>query len=129
MLPRHIGHEQRSARLLLQVCDRWRVPNDCGNWPKSWREHGSIHRSNELNPAALLRLLERCDAIRKPERFEEALLACECDARGRLGFEASAYPQRQRLSGTLHAALAVETTPSPRQPPSADSKAKPLVTP
>ena len=61
--------------------------------------------------AALLRLLERCDAIRKPGRFEEALLACECDARGRLGFEQTPYPQRQRLSGALQAALAVETAP------------------
>ena len=112
VLPRHIGHEQRSARLLLQVCDRWRVPNDCKELAEVVaREHGNIHRSHELNPAALLRLLERCDAIRKPGRFEEALLACECDARGRLGFEQTPYPQRQRLSGALQAALAVETAP------------------
>ena len=112
VLPRHIGHEQRSARLLLQVCDRWRVPNDCKELAEVVaREHGNIHRSHELNPAALLRLLERCDAIRKPGRFEEALLACECDARGRLGFEQAPYPQRQRLSGALQAALAVETAP------------------
>lgn len=112
VLPRHIGHETRSARLLLQVCERWRVPNDCKELAEVVaREHGNIHRSGELNPAALLRLLERCDAIRKTERFEQALLACECDARGRLGFEESAYPQRQRLSGALQAALAVETAP------------------
>ena len=112
VLPRHIGHEQRSVRLLLQVCDRWRVPNDCKELAEVVaREHGNIHRSGELNAAALLRLLERCDAIRKPERFEEALLACECDARGRLGFEDAAYPQRPRLGGALQAALAVETAP------------------
>ena len=112
VLPRHIGHEQRSARLLLQVCERWRVPNDCKELAEVVaREHGNIHRSGELNPAALLRLLERCDAVRKPRRFEEALQACECDARGRLGFEEAAYPQRQRLAGALHAALAVETAP------------------
>jgi tRNA nucleotidyltransferase (CCA-adding enzyme) len=112
VLPRHIGHEQRSARLLLQVCERWRVPNDCKELAEVVaREHGNIHRSGELNPAALLRLLERCDAVRKPRRFEEALQACECDARGRLGFEEAAYPQRQRLAGALQAALAVETAP------------------
>ena len=112
VLPRHIDHEQRSVDLLLDVCERWRVPNDCKELAEVVaREHGNIHRSSELNPAAVLRLLERCDAIRKPERFEEALLACECDARGRLGFEESAYPQRQRLSGALQAALAVETAP------------------
>ena len=88
------------------------MPNDCKELAEVVaREHGNIHRSHELNPAALLRLLERCDAIRKPGRFEEALLACECDARGRLGFEQTPYPQRQRLSGALQAALAVETAP------------------
>ena len=112
VLPRHIDHERRSVDLLLDVCERWRVPNDCKELAEVVaREHGNIHRSSELNPAAVLRLLERCDAIRKPERFEEALLACECDARGRLGFAESAYPQRQRLSGALQAALAVETAP------------------
>ena len=112
VLPRHIDHERRSVDLLLDVCERWRVPNDCKELAEVVaREHGNIHRSSELNPAALLRLLERCDAIRKPERFEEALQACECDARGRLGFEESPYPQRQRLGGALQAALAVETAP------------------
>jgi tRNA nucleotidyltransferase (CCA-adding enzyme) len=112
VLPRHIDHERRSVDLLLDVCERWRVPNDCKELAEVVaREHGNIHRSSELNPAALLRLLERCDAIRKPERFEEALQACECDARGRLGFGESPYPQRQRLSGALQAALAVETAP------------------
>lgn len=112
MLPRHIGHEQRSAQLLRGVCERLRVPVDCRELADVVaREHGNIHRSGEVNAAALLRLLERCDAIRKPARFEDVLLACECDARGRLGFEESAYPQRARLLAALHAARAVETAP------------------
>ena len=112
MLPRHIDHEQRSAKLLQTVCDRWRVPNDSKELADVVaREHGNIHRSGALNAAAVLRLLERCDAIRKPARFAEALLACECDARGRTGFENTAYPQRQRLQAALDAALAVDTAP------------------
>ena len=112
VLPRHIGHEQRSARLLQAVCDRWRVPNDCKELADVVaREHGNIHRSSDLNAAAVMRLLERCDAIRKPERFTEALLACECDARGRTGLQAQPYPQRLRLQAALNAALAVNTAP------------------
>ena len=112
VLPRHIGHEQRSARLLQAVCDRWRVPNDCKELADVVaREHGNIHRSSDLNAAAVMRLLERCDAIRKPERFTEALLACECDARGRTGLQALPYPQRLRLQAALDAALAVNTAP------------------
>ena len=56
-----------------------------------------------------MRLLERCDALRKPQRFGEILLACECDARGRLGFAETAYPQRARLAGALAAAQSVVT--------------------
>jgi tRNA nucleotidyltransferase (CCA-adding enzyme) len=53
--------------------------------------------------------LERCDAIRKPQRFEQVLQACECDARGRLGKQEEAYPQARRLQRALEAALAVPT--------------------
>ena len=62
-----------------------------------------------LNAAALVRLLERCDAFRKPARFADALLACECDSRGRLGMEENAYPQRPRLMAALAAAQGVDT--------------------
>jgi len=110
VLPRHIGHEQRSAQLLKPVCERWRVPNDCKELADIVaREHGNLHRSQEFGAAALMRLYERCDAIRKPERFAQALLACECDARGRLGFEERPYPQRERLWNGLQAALQVDT--------------------
>lgn len=109
-LPRHIGHEERSVRLLRGVCERLRVPTDCRELADVVaREHGNIHRSSELGAAALVRLLERCDAFRKPQRFADVLLACECDARGRLGLEDSAYPQRERLAQALLAAQAVAT--------------------
>ncbi|MES2529794.1 MAG: multifunctional CCA addition/repair protein [Pseudomonadota bacterium] len=110
VLPRHIGHEQRSAKLLRGLCDRWRVPVELRELADVVaREHGNIHRSGELNAAALVRLLERCDAFRKPERFGQVLEACECDARGRLGFEERPYPQRDRLIAVLSAAQSVDT--------------------
>lgn len=106
LLPRHIGHEERSARLAKALAERWRVPVDCKELADVVaREHGNIHRSGDLNAAATVRLIERCDGYRRPERFEEVLLACEADARGRTGFETSAYPQRARLSAALQASL------------------------
>ena len=112
VLPRHINHETRSVDLLLPLCERLRVPLDCKELAVVVaREHGNIHRSMELNAQAVMRLLERCDAMRKPARFAQALLACECDARGRLGKQGDAYPQRARLSAALAAALAVATEP------------------
>ena len=112
VLPRHIGHEGRSVKLLLKVCDRLRVPSDCKELAEVVaREHGNIHRSAELNAEAVMRLLERCDAVRQAERFERVLQACECDARGRLGLADAAYPQAERLMLAQKAALSVETAP------------------
>ncbi len=112
VLPRHIGHEVRSEKLVRALCDRWKVPTECRELAEVVaREHGNVHRSAELNAAAVLRLLERCDALRRAERFEEALLACECDARGRAGKEDEPYPQRPRLAAALRAALSVDTAP------------------
>jgi tRNA nucleotidyltransferase (CCA-adding enzyme) len=112
VLPRHIGHEARSVRLLKGLCQRLRPPQECAELAEVVaREHGNIHRSADLTPDATLRLLERCDALRKPQRMAEALLACECDARGRLGFQDAAYPQRLRLWEALQSALSVETAP------------------
>ncbi len=110
VLPRHIGHEQRSVALVRDVCERLRVPLACRELAEVVaREHGNVHRSGEFGAAAVLRLIERCDAIRRPERFNEMLLACECDTRGRLGLEASAYPQRERLGRALDLARSIDS--------------------
>lgn len=110
ILPRHIGHEQRSVKLLQSICERWRVPVECKELAELVaREHGNIHQSLEFGAEAVLRLLVRCDALRRPERFAKALIACECDARGRLGFTEKPYPQRPRLLKLLAAAQSVDS--------------------
>jgi tRNA nucleotidyltransferase (CCA-adding enzyme) len=109
VLPRHIGHEGRSVDLLKPLCERLRVPNECRDLAVLVaREHGNIHRVMEMGAGALVRMFERCDALRKPARFAEALQACESDARGRLGFEAAEYPQAERLRVALVAARGVD---------------------
>jgi tRNA nucleotidyltransferase (CCA-adding enzyme) len=110
MLPRHIGHEQRSEKLTRAVCERWRVPVECKELAELVaREHGNIHQSGNFGAEAVLRLLVRCDALRRPERFLLALQACACDARGRLGKENEAYTQGQRLARLLQAAQSVNS--------------------
>jgi len=110
ILPRHLGHEQRSVELVDAVCDRWKVPVECRELAEVVaREHGAVHRCAEFGAAALVRLLERCDALRRPDRFNELLLACECDARGRLGLEEVPYTQRERLLAALASARSVDT--------------------
>ncbi len=110
-LPRHLGHEGRSVRLAHAMSERLRAPVECRELAEVVaREHGNIHRSEELNAAATLRLLERCDALRKPLRMAQILKACECDARGRLGLDESPYPQADRLQAALTVVLAVDTS-------------------
>jgi tRNA nucleotidyltransferase (CCA-adding enzyme) len=110
VLPRHIGHEQRSEKLTRALCTRWRVPVECKELAELVaREHGNIHQSLGFGAEAVLRLLVRCDAFRRPERFLLALQACECDARGRLGKEDEAYAQRPRLALLLKAAQSVDS--------------------
>jgi tRNA nucleotidyltransferase (CCA-adding enzyme) len=110
VLPRHIGHEQRSEKLTRALCTRWRVPVECKALAELVaREHGNIHQSGSFGADAVLRLLLRCDALRRPERFLLALQACECDARGRLGKEEEAYTQGPRLALLLKAAQSVDS--------------------
>lgn len=109
VLPRHIGHEQRSVQLLLKLCERWRVPADCKELAELVaREHGNIHQSGDFDTEAVLRLLVRCDALRRPERFLRALDACQCDAQGRLGKENLPYTQGSRLAKLLKAAQSID---------------------
>jgi tRNA nucleotidyltransferase (CCA-adding enzyme) len=109
-LPRHHGHEQRSAALIQQVCERLRVPVDCKELADVVaREHGHVHGSATLGAAALVRLFERCDALRRPDRFGWLLQACECDARGRGGREDIAYEPARRLPPLLQVARGIDT--------------------
>jgi tRNA nucleotidyltransferase (CCA-adding enzyme) len=110
--PRHVGHEERSVALIEALCARLRSPGE-------YRElgiivaryHGSAHRAFELKAATLLEMLEKTDAFRRAERFTQALLAFEADARGRLGLEAKPYPQRDYLQSLRDAAAAIKPTP------------------
>lgn len=107
--PRHHGHEAKSAELVRAVCERLRVPADCRDLAVAVaREHGLVHRAHELRPGTVVELLERVDAFRRPERFEEFLRACECDFRGRPGYENRPFPAPDRLRAALHAAQAVD---------------------
>jgi tRNA nucleotidyltransferase (CCA-adding enzyme) len=109
LLPRHYGHERRSEQLLEQLCVRLPVPNRFRDLALHVaRHHGVMHRAEELRPQTMLRLIRETDALRQPERFEEFLLACEADMRGRQGFEERAYPQAERLRVALRAARAVD---------------------
>ena len=107
--PRHSGHEERSVALIADLAARLRVPNDHRDLALIVaRYHGIAHRAFELRPATLLDFMERADAFRRPERFAQALLACEADSRGRTGMERKPYPQREYLLAAREAAAAIK---------------------
>lgn len=109
--PRHPGHEVASVRLVNELCERLRIPNDFRDLAVLVaRHHGVVHRAFELRPATLLELLEHTDALRRSQRFESFLLACEADARGRTGLEDRAYEQAAYLRGALAAVQTIAPT-------------------
>jgi tRNA nucleotidyltransferase (CCA-adding enzyme) len=109
LLPRHHGHEQRSEDLLEGLCSRLPVPNRFRDLARLVaRHHGTVHKAAELKPQTILRTIAAADGLRQPERFDEMLLACEADARGRKGLEDRAYPQADRLRLALRAAKSVD---------------------
>ena len=106
--PRHIAHEQRGLQLVERVCQRLKAPGQYRELAlKVCQYHTHCHRALELRGKTLLRLLQATDALRRAERFEAFLLACEADARGRRGLEQCDYPQADYLRRALAAAREV----------------------
>ena len=92
--PRHIAHENRGIKPLKALHTRLKVPNDCADLALLACEfHTHVHRAFELRGETLIKLFNRTDAWRKPERFEQFLQVCEADAKGRTGLEQTPYPQ------------------------------------
>lgn len=111
LLPKHYGHEAASVELVNGLCKRLRVPSEFRECAvAAAKHHGNVHRALELRHATVLDLLESLDAFRRPARFEQFLLACEADARGRTGLENCDYPQADylRRAQTIAAAIKLD---------------------
>ena len=108
--PSHPAHEERGVALVEALCERYRIPNRHRELAvMTSRYHLDCHRIREMRADTVLRKLEGLDALRRPERFAQFLLACEADARGRKGFEERDYPQAAYFQTMLEAAQAADT--------------------
>jgi tRNA nucleotidyltransferase (CCA-adding enzyme) len=113
-LPRHVEHEARGVEPIRQLCQRLKVPTQYQQLAELvCREHLLCHRVMELRAGTIWRLLQRLDVLRRPERVEEFIQACECDARGRLGLEQRPYPQADFLRHAIHQVRAIRSTDLP----------------
>ena len=115
-LPRHIGHEMRSVDLVNKMSNRLRASGECRDLALlTARFHGNIHRAKTLRAETVIKLFQKADAWRRPERFEQMLQACASDARGRTGHENDAYPQAEYLNKLLEQASGIDTGKIARQ--------------
>ena len=109
-LPKHIARESRGVPLVEDFCKRFRVPRDYKELAVLvCRYHLHVHRAFEMRADTILKTLEALDAFRRPERFEQFLLASEADSRGRVGYEERDFPEVQFLRDCAAAAGAVDT--------------------
>lgn len=113
MWPRHRGHGDRSVELIAALADRLPVPRRYERLAMIVaRHHGRVHRADELKPSTVFELISDADGLRQPERFEQFLLACEADARGRAGLEDRDYTQGALLRAALAAARDADLSPA-----------------
>ncbi|MEQ1064650.1 multifunctional CCA addition/repair protein [Acinetobacter sp. XH1741] len=113
-LPRHIMHEERGIKPVTQLCERLKVPTQTKQLALSvCKEHLKCHQIMSLKPGTLWRLLQRLDVLRRPERVEAFVQACECDARGRLGLEDRPYPQAQFMREAMQIVRSIKVQDLP----------------
>ena len=95
------------------LCERVNAPGECRDLAElAARERAATEGAGGLAPEALLALLERTDAFRRPERLERLLQVCESDlcARG----IARRVP-RERLVRARAAALEIDAAAVARE--------------
>ncbi|WP_026972936.1 multifunctional CCA addition/repair protein [Aliagarivorans marinus] len=97
-LPSHPNHGPAGMPRIKAFCERFKVPNHYRDLALLVAEyHITIHSAAELKPATVLKLLNKTDAWRKGERFQQILQACIADYRGRLGWQSKPYPSADYL--------------------------------
>jgi tRNA nucleotidyltransferase (CCA-adding enzyme) len=107
--PSHKMHCHTGVNIIKALCERVRIPNECKELALLvCEQHSNIHRAAELKPSTKLKILDKLDAWRKPERLQDVLLCCQADHAGRLGCEETPYPQRDIFLKAYQAALSVD---------------------
>ena len=110
--PSHHGHEQLGVKIIKQLCQRIKVPNEFRDLAAMTSNHHlHTHKALELKPSTVLKVLEQLDAFRRTERFDQFLIACLADIRGRKGFEQCDYPQAEFMQRALQAAKNIDMQP------------------
>lgn len=106
--PSHRGHEAAGLPLVEKISKQLKVPVYCKQLAlKVCEHHLHCHKAFQLRASTILKIFNQLDVWRKPQEFDDFLIACQSDFLGRLGFENRPYPQAQYLKDAMIAACAV----------------------
>ncbi len=110
--PQHIGHEHRGVKPTRALCERLRTSKAIRELALTvTAQHGRIHRALEMRDSTLVDLIDELDALRRPERFEEILIVCHADSRGKPGKESVEYPEGDWLRQVRETVAAISPQP------------------
>ena len=105
--PSHYKHEQRAHAIADDLSTRLAWPSATLDLARlAIDEMERVHRASDLRAGAITALLERLDALGRPERFEDLLLLCTCDFAAYPGHRPQDYPKAERLRRALAACRA-----------------------
>ena len=109
--PSHHGHETLGISALKELCQRLRVPNHYQKLAlQVMQYHTHCHRALELRPSTLCDMLSSIGAFKAENQLKDFLLACEADAKGRLGLEDRPYPQAEYILAAQKAAKLIDSS-------------------
>lgn len=98
-----------TVKQIKAISERFKVPRDCLELAVLVAQyHQQGHQALEIEPAALLALLQSFDVYRRPQRFEEFVVVGEIGAKARAQ---ESYPQAPYLRGAAEAARSVAVQP------------------
>jgi tRNA nucleotidyltransferase (CCA-adding enzyme) len=98
-----------SAAAVAALSERLRASGECRDLALLAQRHApDLMRAPSLAAPQRLELLERCDAFRRPRRFDELLAVCACDERGRRGWGTVPFAPGAVLRRALGAAAGID---------------------
>ncbi len=110
-LPHHHNHALKGVPIVEKLCHRLRVPNSFKTLALHVTQyHTHCHKVRELRAGTLIDLLQTLGAFKPENHVQEFVLACEADARGRLGLENNDYPQAEFFLQTAKVAANIDTS-------------------
>jgi tRNA nucleotidyltransferase (CCA-adding enzyme) len=108
--PSHYKHEQRAHQMLDAISQRIAVPEDALALAHLViDECDRVHRASDMRAGPIAAMLDRLQADRQPDLFDQLLLVCACDYAAYADHTMAEYPKAPRLRKALAAYIGTDT--------------------